>query len=215
MSTLWFSDSQAALLRQWWYALQPEDASDKDAAKKRAANPFSGFLGRGDRAALRRCSTAYDVLVQPAYAYLRHRLLEVGQGAPMVQDDEALAIAAGVAARVMQIGVGGNTRPFAALLGKSRADDASAVMSKLRFGQLQAAATPDEVFLRLRRAVDMTAGQRIDIAELGSDILKWMAELRGEVPVAAVDRVSVRWARLYFTEPMQEQAVKAAKAKKP
>ena len=195
-----------ALLRQWWQALQPreaEDAQKKPADLQARYGPFAGALGRADRARLQRCGSPEAVLLQPAYAYLRHH---------WKGDAEALdvALVAGLVAQVRQAGIASRTRPFAALLGARRGGkDGPPVMSRLRFEQLLASTTPEDLFLRLRRAVELVGEQPIELGELAADLLQWCDELRGHVP-APDQRVRVRWAKAYFLEPLYRAADAAA-----
>lgn len=201
MSDSWFNEEQARVLHRWWHGLQPIAADDKEAWSRR-----KGFhdLGRGDRADLRRCTTPFEVLLLPSYARLRFALAEAGRPA-LTTEPAACALVAGLIARVGHA-AGAAARPLAAQLGRSRAGNGGPVLSRLRFGQLQAVETEDDLFLRMRRVIDLLEGQPIHIVELANDLLDWVNELRGNKASAPADRVHVRWAQAYFTEPLHEAA---------
>lgn len=197
------SDKQAKVLIQWWHALQPRDADDQENAKR--CGPFLA-LGRGDRAALRRCGTLLQVMCEPAYVALTVRLDEERKLAPVPWKASGLALIAGLSVHVAAQG----TEPVAALLGKSREGGDTPVMSRLRFEQLLRCEEEDELFLRMRRALDMIAGQPVLLQEMANDLLAWMAELHGELPPPA-QRVRVRWATSYFSQALRKSAATKAK----
>lgn len=195
MSSSWLNQEQERVLHRWWHGLQPVAEDDAQAWSRR-----KGFhdLGRGDRASLRRCTTPGDVVLQSACARLIFALSEVGR--PMlVTEPAACALVAGLIARVDQA-AGAAARPFASQLGKPREGGGGPLLSRLRFEQLLAAETEEDLFLRMRRALDMLAGQPIHIVELANDLFGWIDELRGHKPIVATDRVRVRWALSYFGE---------------
>lgn len=195
MSRSWLNQDQERVLHRWWHGLQPIAEDDTQAWARR-----KGFheLGRADRAELRRCTTPVDVVLQSASARLLFALGEFG-GPMLVTEPAACALVAGLIARVDHA-AGATARPLAAQLGGLREGGGGPLLSRLRFEQLLAAETEEDLFLRMRRALDMLAGQSIHVVELANDLFGWIDELRGHKPVVATDRVRVRWALSYFGE---------------
>lgn len=215
MSAHRLSETQALLLQQWWHGLQPRDPADAQGIGR--CGPFMS-LGRGDKAALQRCSSLVQVMCEPAAVLLRFHWTQGDEAAPWAPTAQACALVAGLVARVRQRGSSQATRPLAALLGQGRDGGETPVMSRMRFEQLLRSGDEEELFLRMRRALDMLGNQRIDIVkpldivDLATDLLHWTAELQGEVPPPA-QRVRVIWARRYFTEPLRKPAAGRAKSK--
>lgn len=205
------SETQATLLQQWWQGLQPRDPDDERNIGR--CGPFLS-LGRGDRAALQRCSSLEQLMCEPAFVHLRFHWTQGDEAAPWAPDAQACALVAGLVARVRHRGTAQATRPLAALLGQGRGGGETPVMSRMRFEQLLRSGDEDELFLRMRRALDMLDSQPIEIGELADDLLAWTAELQGDVPPPA-ERIRVIWARRYFSEALRKPAAGRAKSKPP
>ena len=105
------------------------------------------------------------------------------------------AMVAAVIARVKENdkrGIG-----FAKSLALPKEGGSKAVMSELRFQQLQKSRTPEEFFVRICRAVDLL-NRKANVVSLADDILHWLAEKRFGPASKPADRLAVRWASDYY-----------------
>lgn len=193
------NNAQQSWVRDWWRALQPR--SDGEAA-------LPGELwamGRGERAHLRRCSDAEELLAHAATLLLAQRLVALGDGKGNLPDTarsyEQLAWVAGVLAVVKDDTRDGKSLAFT--LGNA-AGNVRPKMSELRFRSLQRASSVADLFRQWRRAVQL-AGAAVDVARLADDLLRWQAEL-GQAGARASDGVKFHWACDYYLSARERAA---------
>lgn len=120
---------------------------------------------RGGRAALRRASSATEVMLVPAYHALLRALRDAGQRLPESRFTK-LAVIAGIAARIRDTA----TESLGSELGGARSDKAA--MSPLRLRRLLACNDIDELYPQLRRAVSLL-GERANLSELAATVWHW------------------------------------------
>jgi len=189
----------ASTLRHWWKALQPKEMQDG-----RQGSPFGLFenlLGRADRARLRRARTSTELLLDPATILLNDRLLPAyaARVHAATRDDPTLhvgiALTAGILSHVTtDTGEHQPSKSLAARLGEKTGD--RRLMSELRFRNLQATRTPEELLLQSIRAVAI-AGSKADVGALGADLLRWFHEIERPPHQPALS-VRYRWAHDYY-----------------
>lgn len=85
---------------------------------------------------------------------------------------------------------------FASLAGKKAQGD-KAVVSEMRFAQLQQSQTPDEFVRRLRRILQQLKGEA-SVSLLSQDICQWYQEHTSLQSRQADKRIVVRWAMDYY-----------------
>lgn len=173
------SEEDANCLKRWWAGLD-----DK----------------RGDRAQLRRVANADDVLLTPAFAHFLQAMPETwragstGKGVPLSISE--MAVIAAVLARVKSEPPKADIS-FAKSLALPKEAGGKAVMSELRFQQLQKSRSPEDFFTRVCRAVNLLGG-KANIASLADDIAHWLIEFRIGPASKPEDRLAVRWASDYY-----------------
>jgi CRISPR system Cascade subunit CasB len=155
------SKTFASAVQQWWGSL-PDSP--------------------GDRAALRRCGTAAEAALLPAYHRLRHAL----QGCDESIGAERLAIVCAVLSHVRE---DDRRASFAAQLASGGGEKAR--VSGLRFRRLIALAAGDELLTGLVRAVRLLDA-RANVADLATSVRFWG------------DRVRMDWARDYYDAAPKE-----------
>lgn len=202
-----FSSSQRDWVHQWWAALQPRAPGDA-----RPAGILASF-DRGTRARLRRLTDPVDLSSEPATLILASRLIQIGGNRWPLLDEPAtylnLACVAGSLARVKRDSRSkeerGDSRTLAVHLGEAPQGSERPVMSEIRFRRLQNARDSSELFLQVRRAVELV--ESTDVAQLADDLLTWLAEL--QLP-SGRGRGSVRfhWAYDYYLSPSDRLAAK-------
>ena len=193
------SDKQLQWVRDWWRSLQPRE-QDKDALPGELRGQ-----GRADRARLRRCQNAEELLSNSATLLFARRLIALGGGSKVFSDEsktyEQLAWVAGALALVKEDPHDDRTLAFR--LGKALGGERPA-MSELRFQSLQAAATTEDYFLQIRRAIQL-ADRKTDVARLADDLLSWQLE-RGQSALRASSGVKFHWAYDYYLSVGQKAA---------
>ncbi|MDP2347151.1 MAG: type I-E CRISPR-associated protein Cse2/CasB [Gammaproteobacteria bacterium] len=148
---------------------------------------------RGDRAQLRRAQSPEDILLTPAFSHFLRQMPENWSENKKIRLTDAAMVAA-VVARVTK----SDPRfSFAKSLASPREGGTKAVMSELRFRQLQKSRSEEEFFTRICRAVDLLHRQA-NIASLADDILHWLGELRFGPADKPMDRIAVKWASDYY-----------------
>ena len=185
------SELQRQWVRDWWSSLQRgEQDSDVLPGELRGQ-------GRADRARLRRCENAEELLSNSATLSFARRLIVLGGGSKAFADEskvyEQLAWVAGALAHVKEDPGDGQTLAFR--LGKALGGERPA-MSELRFRSLQAAATTDDFFLQIRRAIHL-ADRKTDVARLADDLFAWQLE-QGKSASRANSGVKFHWAYDYY-----------------
>ena len=193
------SDKQLQWVRDWWRSLQPRE-QDKDALPGELRGQ-----GRADRARLRRCQNAEELLSNSATLLFARRLIALGGGSKVFSDEsktyEQLAWVAGALALVKEDPHDDRTLAFR--LGKAFGGERPA-MSELRFQSLQAAATTEDYFLQIRRAIQL-ADRKTDVSRLADDLLSWQLE-QGQSALRASSGVKFHWAYDYYLSVGQKAA---------
>ncbi len=185
------NEAQQRWVISWWRALQPRGPED-------AALPgeLSG-MGRGERAQLRRCRTADELLAQPSVLMLANRLVSLNGEKGFLPDQassyEHIAWVAGALALVKENV--DDDKTLAWRLGYGAGND-RIKMSELRFKALQRSTTPDDSFNQFCRAVQL-AGCKADVACLADDLLSWLDE-QGRTTGNASSSVKFHWAYDYY-----------------
>lgn len=195
------NEAQQRWVHDWWKALQPRVEGD-------AALPGALWaMGRGERAQLRRCADAEELLGHAATLLLARQLIELNDEKGPLPDTslsyEQLAWVAGVLAVVKDDARDG--RSLALLLGNAAGNERP-VMSELRFESLQRSTALPDLFVQWRRAVQL-AGGVVDVARLADDLLGWQREL-GRVSARASDGVKFHWACDYYLSTRDRDAAK-------
>lgn len=185
------SEKQRQWVRDWWRSLDPKN-QDKDALPGELRGQ-----GRADRARLRRCENVEELLSNSAALLFARRLIALGGSSKAFSDEslayEQLAWVAGALAHVKEDP--GDERTLAFRLGKGFGGERPA-MSELRFQSLQAAATTEDFFLQIRRAIQL-ADRKTDVARLADDLFAWQLE-RGQSALRASSGVKFHWAYDYY-----------------
>jgi CRISPR type I-E-associated protein CasB/Cse2 len=155
------SDSRE-VLQHFWDSLHAPD----DPSKGRRQD-------RQTRAELGRCATTLQVMEVAGFHHLRARLLPLG----LPEGEQAAAQLAVVAASLSHIKKRGDRKPALAFSeGESPGDPPT--VSPLRFRQVLAARTADELLLRLRRVLPLARG--LDPIQLAADAFHWNDRIRKE-----------------------------------
>lgn len=140
---------------------------------------------RGDRAALRRCRTPFDVALTPAFHRLRQALRESGR-----VNDEALALVAGLASHVKENSA---TADFASQMASPKSAGGNAAVSGLRFRRLLRIEEKQELFAALVRTIRLVGGA-VNLCSLADSAYWWNENTRK------------RWASAYYeTAPPGEK----------
>ena len=193
------SEKQRQWVRDWWRSLHPRD-QDQDALPSELRGQ-----GRADRARLRRCQNAEELLSNSATLLFARRLIALGGGSKVFSDEsqayEQLAWVAGALAHVKEDP--GDERTLAFRLGKALGGERPA-MSELRFQSLQAATTTEDYFLQIRRAIQL-ADKKTDVARLADDLFAWQLE-HGQSALRASSGVKFHWAYDYYLSAGQKAA---------
>ncbi|MDC9597484.1 type I-E CRISPR-associated protein Cse2/CasB [Xenorhabdus anantnagensis] len=90
-----------------------------------------------------------------------------------------------------------NTTTNLATAAGTKTENDKPIVSTHRFTQLQAARTPEEFIIRLRRILQQLKGQ-VSVLSLARDIEQWMKEHHQPRPRRANKRLSVQWAMDYY-----------------
>ncbi|EQM72185.1 hypothetical protein L686_06030 [Stutzerimonas stutzeri MF28] len=169
-------------------------------------------MGRGERAQLRRCADADELLGYASTLLLAERLIALDEGRVLPDEPysyERLAWVAGVLAMVKS-----DTRDGKSLawrLGHGAGHDRPK-MSELRFKALQRSPGMPDLFRHWRRAVQL-ADCEMDVVRLADDLLSWQFEL-GRSPVRASDGVKFRWACDYYLSARDRAAIDQTESNK-
>lgn len=141
----------------------------------------------GDRAVLRRAGTLNEVVFQPGFHVLRHKLKEAGWGNKYYSD--RLAAIAGILAHVRNAAEE-RAQPLslASAMGRPVKDSERSPLSGLRFRRLLQADSVQELFRPMIRAVRLLESHNVNIPVMGlSKDLYWWS-----------DRVKRDWAFAYY-----------------
>jgi len=200
------NDAQQHWVRDWWRALQPRGEGDA---------PLPGPLwtmGRGERAQLRRCADADELLGHASTLLLAERLIALDEGGCLPDEPysyERLAWIAGVLAMVKNDARDGKS--LAWRLGHGAGHDRPK-MSELRFKAMQRSPGAPDLFRHWRRAVQL-ADRAVDVARLADDLLSWQIEL-GHSTVRTSDGVKFRWACDYYLSARDRAAIDQTESNK-
>ena len=193
------SEKQRQWVRDWWRSLHPRD-QDQDALPGELRGQ-----GRADGARLRRCENVEELLSNSAALLFARRLIALGGSSKAFSDEpqayEQLAWVAGALAHVKEDP--GDERTLAFRLGKALGGERPA-MSELRFQSLQAAATTEDYFLQIRRAIQL-ADRKTDVARLADDLFVWQLE-HGQSALRVSSGVKFHWAYDYYLSAGQKAA---------
>jgi len=150
-----------------------------------------GRTNRSARARLRRAERPDDVvLTEPFFSFLR----QMPGAWAQPENLPTSAIVAAALAHVEKHREG----KFAKQLASPKKIGDRAVMSELRFQQLQKSRDPEEFFRRLLRAIHML-DKSVNIYSLAESILLWMNEYRFGVDREPNKRLAFIWAQDYYT----------------
>jgi CRISPR system Cascade subunit CasB len=166
----------------------------KDEEEQKALTAWWHWLddNRGERAVLRRASTADDILLTPAFAKFLEFMPKSWKTPQRLFDS---AMVAGLLARVKE---DNHKNSFAKALALPKQVGGKAAMSELRFLQLQKSRDPDEFFRRASRAIALLGGS-VHILSLADGVLHWLMEHRRVINREPSKRLAVRWATDYYT----------------
>ena len=159
---------------------------------------------KGERAQLRRCESPEQVLTSPAF----HRLLMKFPQGRFTDQTLGLAAAAGLMSRVDDTPiVDGKPVTFARQLGMPKKEGRKPVMSELRFTQLQKCEDLDELYRKLRRAIQLL-DRRANLVSLADCVLQWEREQRGKHRLGPAKSLKFRMANDYYTAVMETESKK-------
>ncbi len=142
---------------------------------------------RGVRARLRRAKVPSDVMLSQELFNFLKRMPESWS------KEYHLPASAMIAALLSHVKEQSAGLAFAAQLGSGD----PAVMSELRFKQMIKSRTPDELCIRLLRAIHMLKG-KVNILSLVEGILLWHKEYSFGEDQNPMRRLSVKWAHDYY-----------------
>ncbi|PSV38090.1 type I-E CRISPR-associated protein Cse2/CasB [Photobacterium sp. GB-210] len=177
------SNTEEKVLRGWWQSLVLSDAELKE--KHLLSAPS------GHKAKLKRAESVDAVLMQDAFRTLWLNLPE--QESRSANDMECWAV---IAASLIHVSPGYQDG-IATAAGKKTEKSDKSLVSEMRFSQLQAAKTPDELLRTLRRLLKLMKG-KVDPLTLAKDIEQWFSEYHRSGLVRAKHRIGVKWAMDYY-----------------
>ncbi|PWC20193.1 type I-E CRISPR-associated protein Cse2/CasB [Brenneria roseae subsp. roseae] len=157
------------------------------------------YNGRARRAELRRANAPYGVLTCVGYHDLAASLSQRLTSETRIM---ALSIFVSVAAHAARNTLPKDKKSFAAQLGEKIKGSDRAYLSPLRFERLQRAATPDELYRQLFRAVKIRGEDGVNLPSLADGIFlwadEWQARRENRMPdIHPLRRNAVRWACEY------------------
>jgi len=200
MKLEYLNSAQAAVLRSWWQALQPQAESHGK------TGPFA-MLGRADRAKLRRCAEPEAVVMQPAFQRLVFLLDQEEvrkEHSRFAGDYLAYAVVAGILSHVKTDA--GDGKSFAESMGtpfENNGNKGKAPLSELRFQRLQTCANEVDFYRQAIRSVKLLRGNA-DVASTADDLLAWVRECRrGHATQQPRDSLKFRWANDYYRQALQ------------
>jgi CRISPR system Cascade subunit CasB len=150
---------------------------------------------RGERARLRRCDTSGEILPQSAF----HRLCRKPPWWEQ-HDVMGLAVIAGLSSHVAER----NALALPAQMGQHREGGDKPRVSELRFQQIISSKDYDELFERLRRAIDLL-GRSANIISLADGVFHWSQDRRDRYSEQPSHRFHYSWSKAYFNEVFKYQ----------
>ena len=177
------SDEEVKVLRSWWQSLVLSDAELKEKHIHSAPS--------GHKAKLKRAESVDAVLMQDAFRTLWLSLPEKEHHS--ANNMESWAV---IAASLIHVSPGYQDG-IAAAAGKKPEKGDKSLVSEMRFSQLQAAKTPNELLRTLRRLLKLMKG-KVEPLDLAKNINQWFSEYHQSGLVHAKNRISVKWAMDYY-----------------
>ncbi len=177
------SNTEEKVLRSWWQSLVLSEAELKE---KHLLSAQSGH-----KAKLKRAESVDAVLMQDAFRTLWLSLPD--QEHHSANNMECWAV---IAASLVHVSPGYQDG-IAVVAGKKSENSDKSLVSEMRFSQLQAAKTPDELLRTLRRLLKLMKG-KVEPLALAKDIEQWFYEYHYSGLVRANNRISVKWAMDYY-----------------
>lgn len=177
------SNTEEKVLRSWWQSLVLSEAKLKE--KHLLSAPS------GHKAKLKRAESVDAVLMQDAFRTLWLSLPD--QEHHSANNMECWAV---IAASLVHVSPGYQDG-IAVVAGKKSENSDKSLVSEMRFSQLQAAKTPDELLRTLRRLLKLMKG-KVEPLALAKDIEQWFYEYHYSGLVRANNRISVKWAMDYY-----------------
>lgn len=187
------NEGQRQWVRSWWLAMQPlARPADGDAWGL-------GQLGRRDRAELRRCTTADDLLAHKATLLLARRLIALGAPeGPLRDDEQSYGSIARMAGVLVTVKVDAQDDRTLARRLSGMANQGRRPFSEIRFRTLHRCVVLEDLLRHWRRAVRQAEG-RVDVVRLADDLLCWQRELA--IPTIRVSTgVKFHWANDYYLD---------------
>jgi CRISPR system Cascade subunit CasB len=169
----YLKEAEAEQLKKWWSWLDDN---------------------RADRASLRRADNPDDILLTPAFAHFLQKMPPRWAASEPAFPITDAAMVAAVISRVKAPA----ENSFAKALALPKEGGSKAVMSELRFQQLQKSRTPEDFFRRVCRAVALLNG-KANIVDLADSILHWLHEFRTAPSSKPLQRLAVKWATEYYS----------------
>ncbi|HIF9442181.1 TPA: type I-E CRISPR-associated protein Cse2/CasB [Photobacterium damselae] len=177
------SSTKEKVVRSWWQSLVLSEAELKE--KHLLSAPS------GHKAKLKRAESVDAVLMQDAFRTLWLSLPD--QEHHSANNMECWAV---IAASLVHVSPGYQDG-IAVVAGKKSENSDKSLVSEMRFSQLQAAKTPDELLRTLRRLLKLMKG-KVEPLALAKDIEQWFYEYYHSGLVRANNRISVKWAMDYY-----------------
>ena len=162
------NEDEGSTVLEWWLWLHNENQ-------------------RGVRARLRRCNTPDEVMMQSAFYGLCRRLPRIESFAL-----HGLSVVAGLLAWVEKPGA-----VLPELLGTPKSGSDKPRFSELRFQQLLASGSPQELYQNLRRAI-LQAEKTADPVHLADSVLHWTGQQQKPDWYTGRHQWQYRFARPYY-----------------
>jgi CRISPR system Cascade subunit CasB len=165
---------------------------------------------RGDRARLRRAGRSEDILLSEAFFNFQKIMPEIWLKNKSIIASAAVAGLLShvkkdhqVLSRIQSSQKTARLASFAEQLAVSEKSN-KALMSELRFQQLQKSRTTDDFYRHVVRATHLLDG-RVNIVSLANDIIHWHLEFDRRIDREPGKRLAVRWATDYFSAILLNQ----------
>ena len=176
---------ESKILLRWWQSLMLSEQELKN------SDGYVRPAPSGEKAKLKRASSVEAVMMQDAFRSLWLQLPE--DTTKRTEDLERWAVIATVLMYVSP----GHVDNLAKAAGHKQEISGKSIVSEMRFSQLQAAKTPNELLRTLRRLLQLIKG-KTDPLLLANDIDQWFYEYNQSYPRQVKDRIAVRWAMDYY-----------------
>ncbi len=181
---------EAFAVRRWWQRLT------LPAEELKAFTPAPPWP-KGVRARLRRCESLEAAMLMEAFRTLWHRVEQVEK--PSIEPRDArLQVWACIALVLAEVRAESPDTTLGSQLGKQKKETGKPHMSELRFQQLMECRSPEELVLRLRRALALIDKRGVSVVHLADNIALWWQEYRGDISTQPSRRLGFLWANDYF-----------------